>query len=153
MTSPPSAGNADPVFALAPRVLVVDDDVNLMLLLTLHLEEAGFGVHAAANCRQAMALRPHDFQMALVDYQLPDGNGLQILNHLMAAAPALPVVMMSACHDRSLADKARALGARAFLRKSLRLADVVGALTHAGANGPVMSIPACRAHQADPDST
>lgn len=127
-SSPTAQGRHTPLWQ--PRILLVEDDANLMLLISMHMKDAGFWVHGVTSCRQACGVKPADFRLALVDYQLPDGDGLEILNHLRLAAPALPVVIMSGCDDSVLPDRARTLGARAFLRKPLHAADLDRALSH-----------------------
>ena len=123
-----------------PRILLVEDDASLRLLISMYLEDAGFWVHGATSCRQARGVRPAAFRLALVDYQLPDGDRLQILHPLRLAAPALPDVIMSGCDESSLPSRARTLGARAFLRKPLHVGDLDRALSHVEASRPVGGI-------------
>jgi len=94
-------------------------------MLVMHLEESGFRVLAAATCREARDLgRLRPLHLVLLDYQLPDGNGLEALRDLRALRPDLPVIIMSGISDPRVAAGARAGGAAGFLAKPLRAADL-----------------------------
>jgi two-component system, NtrC family, response regulator AtoC len=99
------------------RILILDDDDFLRELLKERLEEAGHDVMAAASIAEARAhiARVHpDF--ALLDIQLPDGEGTEILAELMRDSDSV-VVMMTAHATVRYAVEALRLGARDFLEK------------------------------------
>jgi len=99
------------------RILILDDDDFLRELLRERLEEAGHDVMAAASIAEARAhiARVHpDF--ALLDIQLPDGEGTEILEELMRDSDSA-VVMMTAHATVRYAVEALRLGARDFLEK------------------------------------
>jgi two-component system, NtrC family, nitrogen regulation response regulator NtrX len=103
-----------------PTVLVVDDDGEIRSLLTLILKAEGYEVRAAASGAEAFALlRAGGFNLAMLDYQLPDTDGLKILAEAKKADPLLPVIMMSGMATVKLAVEAVKLGADDFLEKPL----------------------------------
>lgn len=99
------------------RVLIVDDDASLLALLALHFEELGWEVRLARTCQEALAHAAPPLHLALLDYQLPDGDGIQLLTHLRRGAPDLPVVVMSAHSHAGVMAEASARGAQHFLSK------------------------------------
>ena len=118
---------------MTSRVLIVDDDLALLTILAMYFEEAGFQASTVGSCREACSLPTGTFELALLDYQLPDGNGLELLAHLLRHKPELPVIVMSAHRDPEIATLALAVGARAFLRKPLdakELKQVLDETTH-----------------------
>lgn len=82
---------------MTARVLVVDDEHNLRALLRIMLEGEGYSVHEAATYREASAaLSREQFQVAICDIFLPDGNGLDLLRSFHATRPDTQFVMITA---------------------------------------------------------
>lgn len=103
-----------------PTVLVVDDDGEIRSLLTLVLKAEGYEVLAAANGAEAfILLHANEFNLAMLDYQLPDTDGLKILEEAKKTDSLLPVIMMSGMATVKLAVEAVKLGADDFLEKPL----------------------------------
>jgi DNA-binding response OmpR family regulator len=83
------------------RVAVVEDDDRLRHLIYKVLVRAGFQTYQAATSRQAAALleneRPH---IMLLDLELPDGNGLKLLNAAKRGTDHSPQVVVLTGHER-----------------------------------------------------
>jgi len=93
------------------RVLVCDDEPQILRALRVILREAGFEVLPAANAREALdsaALRPPS--AAIVDLVLPDGDGVEVCRSLREWSD-MPIVVLSAVGEE--AEKVRALNAGA----------------------------------------
>jgi CheY-like chemotaxis protein len=79
-----------------PRVLVVDDDVDVGGFLREALSRWGYDVTLATSGREAVRLISHQiFDAALVDIWMPEMDGLQVLEEIKRHDPALEVVMMT----------------------------------------------------------
>lgn len=79
------------------RILVVEDDITLSAGLCFELDLAGFMTVAAYNCAKAQKLLDTDgFQLAILDVNLPDGNGYELCKSIKAAWPELPVIFLTA---------------------------------------------------------
>jgi DNA-binding NtrC family response regulator len=102
--------------------LLVDDDDMIRGSLRSFLERHGHAV-VEANCvAEAQArLRAARLDAAVVDFQLPDGDGLDVLRRLRAADASLPVVMLTAHGSIDLAVTAIKEGAEQFLTKPVEL--------------------------------
>jgi two-component system KDP operon response regulator KdpE len=93
------------------RVLVCDDEPQILRALRVILREAGFEVLPAAGAREALdsaAVRPPD--AAIIDLVLPDGDGVEVCRSLREWSE-LPIVVLSAVGEE--AEKVRALNAGA----------------------------------------
>lgn len=108
-----------------PRVLVVDDEVQIRRFLRLTLEANGYRVYEAANgndaLQEAARLRP---DLVILDLGLPDMDGLETLNRLREWSPT-PVIILSVREaDR---DKVAALdaGADDYLTKPFSLEELM----------------------------
>lgn len=144
----------DALFAARPavgaRVLVVEDMPSLALTYAAHLERAGYGVTRAASGAEAIAALGSaaecPFDAMLLDLQLPDTDGLDLLRSHRWVIGTLPVVVATANGSMALAIAAMRLGAFDFLVKPLagtRLVEVVRSAIETGR-------PATRARQLIP---
>ena len=79
------------------RILVVEDDLVLSAGLCFELDSAGYATVAAYNCRKAeYLLETETFSLALLDVNLPDGNGFDLCRKLKGTHPELPVIFLTA---------------------------------------------------------
>jgi len=101
-------------------ILVVEDDRALAQMLAMHFEDTGFQVSLAHRCGDALALsRGEHFDLVLLDQQLPDGRGIDMIGPLLEQDAALPVIMMTGQHDLELAIDAIKCGAADFVHKPI----------------------------------
>ena len=113
-------------------ILVVEDHPPLRGLVAEALHAAGYRVVEVWNGQQAIAALeehlPPDGQLCLVllDLRLPYVSGLDVLRHLAARQPTIPVVAMSA--DGSLLDAATASGVEVILHKPFELDELLAAV-------------------------
>jgi len=78
------------------RLLIVEDDLSLHRMLTWEFEDLGYSVCAKTSCAEAIAaVKTQQFDMALLDYNLPDGVGLDLLQPIRRQNPGLPVILCS----------------------------------------------------------
>lgn len=79
------------------RILVVEDDLALSAGLCFELDRNGYLTVAAYNCRKARQLLQEDpFDLAIMDVNLPDGNGFDLCREVKAIKPELPVIFLTA---------------------------------------------------------
>jgi DNA-binding NtrC family response regulator len=110
------------------RILLVEDSEPIRQSLHSFLEDKGFEVAEAADCRRALELSsisPPD--AAVVDYRLPDGNALDLLPKLKD----LPVIVLTAHGSIDLAVRAIKEGAEQFLTKPVELPTLLVVLQRA----------------------
>ncbi len=101
-----------------PRVLVVEDSPTQALQLRMLLETDGFGVDLVSCLAEALAFVSHTrVDVVAFDLMLPDSTGIEGLRHFLAAAPHVPVVVLTANADERLAFEALACGAEDYLFK------------------------------------
>lgn len=110
------------------KVLVVDDEPNIVLSLEFLMEQAGFEVVTAEDGEQALA-RVNDSQpdLLLLDISLPGISGFDVLERLRseAATAQLPIIMLTA-HGRDVErEKGMALGADDYITKPFSTQSLV----------------------------
>jgi DNA-binding NtrC family response regulator len=117
------------------RILVIDDDPELVDLVTEYFADAGYEVAAARSGREGLALaeqqRP---DVVLLDIRMEGMSGVQVLQQLRLRAPDLPVVMISGAGDLQLAKSCLTRGAFDYVAKPFVLDHVhrcvAAAMTH-----------------------
>jgi DNA-binding NtrC family response regulator len=106
----------------AQKVLVVDDERLVRWSLTQRLRADGFEVMEAGTAAEALQARSPD--AAVLDYRLPDGDGVSVLRRLREADPDLPVVMLTAHKDVEVVVEAMKAGASDYVTKPFDVDDV-----------------------------
>jgi len=108
------------------RVLVVDDEHGIRRAMGRYLESSGYVVDLADSCRAAVDLfcaTPPD--VALLDYKLQDGSGLDLLGRMHEICPGAAAIMLTAHGSIELAVNAMKQGAEHFLTKPVDLPALV----------------------------
>ncbi len=127
----------------AARVLVVDDEKNITLVVQAMLERAGFQVTALNDSsRVAETLDEEEFHAVLSDLQMPGLGGMEILAHCKAEYPELPVVILTAYGTVENAVQALKAGAFDFVTKPFDQQELLDSLTKA--------VQTCRARRLEP---
>ncbi|MDS4030684.1 MAG: response regulator, partial [Candidatus Contendobacter sp.] len=99
-------------------LLVVDDDAALNLALCAHFEDRGWQATGARDCADALAATTDaTFDVVLLDVQLPDGDGVELLGRLLKRDRCLPVILITGGRDVERAMQAIAAGAFDWLPK------------------------------------
>lgn len=102
----------------APRILVVDDEPSVQLLLEQVLTEVGYYVTVAANGRLALAqVRSREFDVVLIDLSLPDQDGIEVMRQIRSESPHTPILAVSGYMVGDMPEKAIEAGATGTLRK------------------------------------
>ena len=113
----------------AQRVLVVDDERLVRWSLSQRLSARGWNVTEAGTAAEALAAPAPD--AAILDYKLPDGDGIELLRRLRHIDPDLPVIMLTAHQDTELIVEAMKAGASDYLTKPFDVDEVVLRVTRA----------------------
>jgi two-component system KDP operon response regulator KdpE len=128
-----------------PRVLVCDDELQILRALRVVLREAGFDVTAVATAQEALdaaAVRPPD--AAIIDLVLPDGDGIEVTRQLREWSP-IPIIVLSAVGEEDQKVRALEAGADDYVTKPFGPRELVARLQAAlrravpGSADPVLS--------------
>ncbi|MGE5666573.1 MAG: sigma-54-dependent transcriptional regulator, partial [Betaproteobacteria bacterium] len=105
-----------------PRVLVVDDEPDLLELLELTLSRMGLDTIRAESVGEAQRLLDSGpFDLCLTDWNLPDGEGLRVVEHITQKALDVPVAVITAFGSAENAVAALKAGAFDYLAKPVAL--------------------------------
>jgi putative two-component system response regulator len=108
------------------RILVIDDDHQILALLGRILKGAGYRHVLAGDVEQARTcLADAPFDLMLCDVELGDESGIDLVEHVLALYPHTAAVMVSGLDNVALADRALAVGAYGYLVKPFTSNDVL----------------------------
>jgi two-component system, response regulator RegA len=112
-----------------PSILIVEDDVSLGRMLSRGLSKKGFSVFLASSVGEAsMCLAVNSFDYAVIDFKLPDGDGLHVLSKVIANNSLCKPIIVSGHDSFSLAVFAVKSGAIGFLSKPFSATEVLNCL-------------------------
>jgi CheY-like chemotaxis protein len=115
------------------RVLVVDDSklARMAVAKALNARHPDWPRVEAANADEALALAKTDaFDLAILDFNMPGRDGLDLAAELLTLKPSLPLAVISANHQVEVVTKAQEVGAT-FLQKPLTDKALADFLTQA----------------------
>lgn len=105
---------------MSAHLLLVDDDGDIRRLLEARLKQKGYEVTCGACIDDLWeSLQSGEFQAVLLDYQLPDGDGISAIPDVHAMEPALPVIIITALGSIETAVEAMKNGAFNFCPKPI----------------------------------
>lgn len=104
------------------NILIIDDEPDIRQLLSITVSRMGFNAYTAENISLAHEeLAKHTFHLCLTDLRLPDGSGLDIVQHIQSTYPDIPVIVITAHGSMDLAINAMKYGAFDFINKPVDL--------------------------------
>jgi two-component system, NtrC family, response regulator AtoC len=106
-----------------PRLLLVDDDRDIIVALERYFVRAGFAMMTAANVAEGIARLEEaaaarlPFDAVITDLNMPDGNGLAVLRAVRRLLPACPTIVLSGAATVAVSVEAMRLGALTLIEK------------------------------------
>lgn len=100
------------------NILIIEDDLTFAGILKSFLERNKYHVMLTHSVKDGIAaLQQHSYDLVLLDYRLPDGTGLDILDHTARKEQAAQVLMMTSFNDVRTAVKAMRMGVYDYITK------------------------------------
>jgi PAS domain S-box-containing protein len=117
------------VLGRGERVIYVDDDETMVLMVQHLLQRCGYRVLACHSARAALgAVRQHPegFDLVVTDFNMPESSGLDLARELARVRPGLPVIISSGYITEEQRTLAREAGVRGLLEKQNTFEDLPG---------------------------
>lgn len=115
------------------KILLVEDDRDLLSLLVEEFNSSGHDVHFASSGYQAIEiLKTEEFDSVVSDYRMPNGNGKTLLNYVNEMQRKPLFFMISADNDLTKSECLE-LGVRDFFCKPFNIYNLISAVEQAGA--------------------
>jgi len=120
------------------RLLVVDDELSMLMLLETILKKEGFDVQTATSGEEALGkMKINTPNMVITDLFMDGMNGMQLMESIHSKTPLLPVVILSGQAQIRDAVKATHLGSSAFITKPIdrdKLVEQISRILNISAN-------------------
>jgi two-component system response regulator HydG len=114
------------------RILIVDDEVNVALLLSKFLTRNNFDVTTASSGASAMEhLKNGEFDLVLCDFRLEDTDGRQMLINIKTSYPKTGVIIITGYSDIKMAVELIKMGAYDYITKPLYPDEILNTITKA----------------------
>ena len=103
-----------------PRILIIDDDKDICLVLSKFLTKNNYEVDVAHRGDEGLKLlRAHDYTLILCDYRLPDFTGVEMLRKIKLLQPVVAVIIITGYSDVRTAVETFRYGANDYVTKPL----------------------------------
>lgn len=110
---------------MKPALLLIDDEPAIQFGFSEYLSRVGYSVQGALSLAEAReALLNHRFEAILLDLNLPDGNGLDLIPDLRENFPDVSIIVITGIGDIPLAVESMRRGADNFLTKPVNMQDL-----------------------------
>ncbi|MGD0280488.1 MAG: response regulator, partial [Smithella sp.] len=107
------------------KILIVDDELNMRLVLSAMLKKEGFEVSSASNGLEALQiLKSSKVAVVITDLKMPDIDGMELLTRISKKYPEIPVIMITAHGSITTAVEALKKGALDYITKPFDLDDL-----------------------------
>jgi DNA-binding response OmpR family regulator len=116
------------------RILIVDDERDIVKALTIRLQRAGYEVVTAFDGAQGIFMaHKENPDLVLLDIRMPAGNGFSVAEKLKESVNtfAIPVIFLTGSPEKNSEEKAMALGARFYVKKPYDPEELLDAVSRA----------------------
>jgi len=116
------------------RILIVDDERDIVKALTIRLRGAGYEVVTAFDGAQGIFMaHKENPDLIILDIRMPAGNGFSVAEKLKQSTNtlAIPVIFLTGSPERNSEEKAMALGARFYVKKPYDPEELLDAIKRA----------------------
>ena len=104
------------------RILVVDDEEELVHALVERLQLRGMDAHGVVTGKEALErIRNESFNVVLLDVKMPGLGGLKVIQEIKSQRPCVQVIMLTGHSSAQDAERGRQLGAFEYLQKPVNI--------------------------------
>ena len=120
------------------KILIVEDERDIVKALTIRLQRAGYEVVTAFDGAQGIFMAHKEKpDLIILDIRMPAGNGFSVAEKLKQSVdtPAIPVIFLTGSPEKDSEKKAMALGARFYIKKPYDPEELLDAIERAVEGG------------------
>jgi len=124
-----------------PKILVVDDNQDLLETFAMILKRRGYSVQTAGNGISAVdKFKDQQFDVTLMDIVMPEMNGVDAFKKIKEMQPGTPIILMTAYSDEELIQTARDEGANQIIHKPIRIDKLLELINETAEGQPILVV-------------
>ena len=107
---------------MTERILVIDDEPDMLMLMSMIIEEnTEWEVETTNNPSEGLKMAlENDYDLVIADLKMPGLDGMEVFEELKEMKPDIPVIIITAYGSLEIADEARSKGVADFITKPFR---------------------------------
>jgi len=107
---------------MAPRILIIDDEVDMLMLLRMIIEDnTEYDVETTNSPTEGIKLfREEEYDLVITDLKMPGLDGMDIFDEFKELKPEVPIIMITAYGSMETSDEALRKGVAEFITKPFR---------------------------------
>ena len=107
---------------MAPRILIIDDEVDMLMLLRMIIEDnTEYDVETTNSPTEGIKLfREENYDLVITDLKMPGLDGMDIFDEFKELKPEVPIIMITAYGSMETSDEALRKGVAEFITKPFR---------------------------------
>ncbi|MBS4206814.1 response regulator [Bacillus sp. FJAT-50079] len=110
---------------MSEKILIVDDQFGIRVLLNEILQKEGYEIYQASNGQQALEItKAHTPDLVLLDMKIPGMDGLEIFREMKKIEPNIRVIIMTAYGELEMIEASNKLGALAHFAKPFDINEI-----------------------------
>lgn len=117
---------------MSGKILVVDDEIHLALLIEYTLKSKGFAVQSIHKATEALELigSGTDIQLVITDLHMPEISGFDLFMELGRRGKRIPVLLVTAAGEEEITDQALKMGVAGVLNKPFSRKQLLEQVEH-----------------------
>ncbi len=124
-----NSGGIGAIVEMKAKILIVDDQFGIRILLNEVFQKEGYSTFQAANGIQALDIvKKHSPDLVLLDMKIPGMDGIEILKRMKIIDPEIRVIIMTAYGELDMIQEAKDLGAITHFAKPFDIDDIRNAV-------------------------
>jgi two-component system response regulator HydG len=109
-----------------PKILIIDDDETLCTVIGEELEQENYIVTCSFSGKEGLTkLKLESYDLVLLDYQMPEMDGYEVLQEIRIIYPSLPVIIITANKDIEIIKKFSLNGMNDLVNKPFEFEDLL----------------------------
>ncbi|MEX0883240.1 MAG: sigma-54 dependent transcriptional regulator [Cyclobacteriaceae bacterium] len=113
------------------KILLIEDDLTYSKIIKNFLDKNGFQVITSTKVAEGLSLLEETIKLVITDYRLPDGTGMDVLDHITKKWKGIPVILITNYSDIRTAVKSMKMGAFEYITKPINPDELLINVTEA----------------------
>lgn len=121
------------------KILIVDDEGDIIKAITIRLQINGYEVISALNCAQGISMVHKEMpDLVILDIRMPSGNGFNVVEKLKQSdrTDRIPIVFLTGSPEKNTEERAMKVGARFYIKKPYDSEELLDAVKRALEKSP-----------------